>query len=158
MYHPACKVEFQPFTRSYSQLTFFNFFYKNHIMRTRLMYHAACKVQFQPFTRLYSQLTFFPFYKIILRWLLPFCLSTTGRVLVSLLNVGSSCVLPFTFCVPCKCWVEMSPPAVAGDTTHTSWLLFWLYSGCCFYHLLVDRLEPHVARAPVFLPASKPIL
>ena len=25
MYHAACKVEFQPFTRSYSQLTFFNF-------------------------------------------------------------------------------------------------------------------------------------
>ena len=24
MYHAACKVEFQPFTRSYSQLTFFN--------------------------------------------------------------------------------------------------------------------------------------
>ena len=26
MYHAACKVEFQPFTRSYSQLTFFNFY------------------------------------------------------------------------------------------------------------------------------------
>ena len=26
MYHAACKVEFQPFKRSYSQLTFFNFF------------------------------------------------------------------------------------------------------------------------------------
>ena len=25
MYHAACKVEFQPFTRSYSQLTFSNF-------------------------------------------------------------------------------------------------------------------------------------
>ena len=25
MYHAACKVEFQPFTWSYSQLTFFNF-------------------------------------------------------------------------------------------------------------------------------------
>ena len=25
MYHAACKVEFQPFTRWYSQLTFFNF-------------------------------------------------------------------------------------------------------------------------------------
>ena len=25
MYHAACKVEFQPFNRSYSQLTFFNF-------------------------------------------------------------------------------------------------------------------------------------
>ena len=24
MYHTACKVEFQPFTRSYSQLTIFN--------------------------------------------------------------------------------------------------------------------------------------
>ena len=29
MYHAACKVEFQPFTRSYSQLTFFNFFIKS---------------------------------------------------------------------------------------------------------------------------------
>ena len=28
MYHAACKVEFQPFNRSYSQLTFFNFFYQ----------------------------------------------------------------------------------------------------------------------------------
>ena len=28
MYHAACKVEFQPFTRSYSQLTFFNFYKK----------------------------------------------------------------------------------------------------------------------------------
>ena len=27
MYHAACKVEFQPFTRSYSQLTFFNFLF-----------------------------------------------------------------------------------------------------------------------------------
>ena len=26
MYHAACKVEFQPFKRSYSQLTFFNFY------------------------------------------------------------------------------------------------------------------------------------
>ena len=26
MYHAACKVEFQPFNRWYSQLTFFNFF------------------------------------------------------------------------------------------------------------------------------------
>ena len=25
MYHAACRVEFQPFKRSYSQLTFFNF-------------------------------------------------------------------------------------------------------------------------------------
>ena len=25
MYHAACKVEFQPFKRLYSQLTFFNF-------------------------------------------------------------------------------------------------------------------------------------
>ena len=25
MYHAACKVEVQPFKRSYSQLTFFNF-------------------------------------------------------------------------------------------------------------------------------------
>ena len=29
MYHPACKVEFQPFNRSYSQLTF-HFFNKIH--------------------------------------------------------------------------------------------------------------------------------
>ena len=29
MYHAACKVEFQPFKRSYSQPTFFNFFFKN---------------------------------------------------------------------------------------------------------------------------------
>ena len=28
MYHAACKVEFQPFNRSYSQLTFFIFFFK----------------------------------------------------------------------------------------------------------------------------------
>ena len=27
MYHAACKVEFQPFKRLYSQLTFFNFLY-----------------------------------------------------------------------------------------------------------------------------------
>ena len=27
MYHAACKVEFQPFKRSHSQLTFFNFLY-----------------------------------------------------------------------------------------------------------------------------------
>ena len=30
MYHAACKVEFQPFTRSYSQLTFFSTFYKKN--------------------------------------------------------------------------------------------------------------------------------
>ena len=32
MYHAACKVEFQPFQRSYSQLTFFNFL-QNIILR-----------------------------------------------------------------------------------------------------------------------------
>ena len=31
MYHAACKVEFQPFTKSYSQLTFFNFLYNGAI-------------------------------------------------------------------------------------------------------------------------------
>ena len=31
MYHAACKVEFQPFTRSYSQLTFFNFLLKKKL-------------------------------------------------------------------------------------------------------------------------------
>ena len=29
MYHAACKVEFWPFNRSYSQMTFFNFFIKS---------------------------------------------------------------------------------------------------------------------------------
>ena len=33
MYHAACKVEFQPFNRSYSQLTFFNFLYSYNIAR-----------------------------------------------------------------------------------------------------------------------------
>ena len=80
MYHAACKVEFQPFKRMYSQIkknieharTIFcvklsinnhivGLVHKNHIIRTRLMYHAACKVEFQPFKRLYSQLTFFNF-------------------------------------------------------------------------------------------------
>ena len=31
MYHAACKVEFQPFKRSYSQLTFFNFLYSSKL-------------------------------------------------------------------------------------------------------------------------------
>ena len=87
MYHAACKVEFQPFNRSYSQLTIFNFLQNRsddpgsiqgshrsisfirikHRTRANdnlckcLMYHAACKVEFQPFTRSYSQLTFFNF-------------------------------------------------------------------------------------------------
>ena len=30
MYHAACKVEFQPFKRLYSQLTFFNFLYNQY--------------------------------------------------------------------------------------------------------------------------------
>ena len=29
MYHAACKAEFQPFNRSYSQLAFFNFLQKH---------------------------------------------------------------------------------------------------------------------------------
>ena len=28
MYHATCEVEFQPFNRSYSRLTFFNFYKK----------------------------------------------------------------------------------------------------------------------------------
>ena len=72
MHHAACKVEFQLFNRSYSQLTFFNFFVKlsinNHTVRSiilyeRLIYHAACKVEFQPFKRSYSQLTFLDYDK-----------------------------------------------------------------------------------------------
>ena len=37
MYHAACKVEFQPFKRSYSQLTFFNLFQKLpvHLVRVK---------------------------------------------------------------------------------------------------------------------------
>ena len=35
MYHAACKVEFQPFKRLYSQLTFFNFLLK-------YIYMAVC--------------------------------------------------------------------------------------------------------------------
>ena len=34
MYHAVCKVESQPFKRSYSQLTFFNFFLKLSIINT----------------------------------------------------------------------------------------------------------------------------
>jgi len=33
MYHAACKVEFQPFKRSYSQLTFFNLKKKSQLLR-----------------------------------------------------------------------------------------------------------------------------
>ena len=33
LYHAACKVEFQPFTRSYSQLTLFNFIWKRWTSR-----------------------------------------------------------------------------------------------------------------------------
>ena len=29
----------------------------------------------------------------------------------------------------------MRPPAVAGEITHTSWLLFRFCSDCCSYHL-----------------------
>ena len=32
MYHAACKVEFEPFKRSYSQLTFFNFKKKRNLL------------------------------------------------------------------------------------------------------------------------------
>ena len=39
MYHAACKVEFQPFTRSYSQLTFFNFLYKSCRARPPALFH-----------------------------------------------------------------------------------------------------------------------
>ena len=34
MYHAACKVEFQPFNRLYSQLTFFNFLLKKKLHTT----------------------------------------------------------------------------------------------------------------------------
>ena len=37
MYHAACKVEFQPFYRLYSQLTFFNF-YKNFVQIELFVY------------------------------------------------------------------------------------------------------------------------
>ena len=43
MYHAACKVEFQPFTRSYSQLTFFNFLYAARVNRTIFHNHAVCE-------------------------------------------------------------------------------------------------------------------
>ena len=35
LYHAACKVEFQPFNRSYSQLTFTQFLYKMYTTRSR---------------------------------------------------------------------------------------------------------------------------
>ena len=37
-YHAACKVEFQPFKRSYSQLTFFNILQKLFIKAYRYNY------------------------------------------------------------------------------------------------------------------------
>ena len=36
MYHAACKVEFQPFARSYSQLTFFNFLIKKNCKKSKV--------------------------------------------------------------------------------------------------------------------------
>ena len=42
--HAACKVEFQPFNRSYSQLTFFNFLFKKIYSKqqyTGVVYHVA---------------------------------------------------------------------------------------------------------------------
>ena len=44
MYHAACKVEFQPFKRLYSQLTFFNFFIKKvaATMSRSLRGHENC--------------------------------------------------------------------------------------------------------------------
>ena len=36
MYHAACKVEFQPFTRSYSQLMFFNLFFLKKVEKRQL--------------------------------------------------------------------------------------------------------------------------
>ena len=38
MYHAACKVEFQPFTRSYSQLTFFFNFLLKHYVKYLVLY------------------------------------------------------------------------------------------------------------------------
>ena len=62
MYHAACKVEFQPFKRSYSQLTFFNFFSPQKPYYTNVSdVPRSCKVEFQPCKRSYSQLTFFSF-------------------------------------------------------------------------------------------------
>ena len=49
MYHAACKVEFQPFKRSYSQLTFFNFLW-NHLTRVTKSYLLALgTTQISPF-------------------------------------------------------------------------------------------------------------
>ena len=44
MYHAACKVEFQPFKRSYSQLTFFNF-YKTALQKRENTYNIARRKQ-----------------------------------------------------------------------------------------------------------------
>ena len=52
MFHVACKVEFQSFNRSYSQLTFFNFY---NILSFDLTAGA--------FYKMYSQLTFSIFIK-----------------------------------------------------------------------------------------------
>ena len=46
MYHTACRAEFQPFNRLYSQLTFFRFLY-NTIRRTSIsrIYYPTCSFQ-----------------------------------------------------------------------------------------------------------------
>ena len=41
MYHAACKVEFQPFKRSYSQLTFFNFLKIKNYRGVAFLSHGA---------------------------------------------------------------------------------------------------------------------
>ena len=52
MYHAACKVEFQPFKRSYSQLTFFNL--KKYIFTAGVLQYFYELISY----RSYSQLTF----------------------------------------------------------------------------------------------------
>ena len=43
MYHAACKVEFQSFKRSYSQLTFFNFLLTADVFQLFIIENVSCE-------------------------------------------------------------------------------------------------------------------
>ena len=51
MYHAACKVEFQPFKRLYSQLTFFNFLISLTYIYTRQIDNKILRLNTQDMMR-----------------------------------------------------------------------------------------------------------
>ena len=157
MYHAACKVEFQLFHRSYSQLTFFSFFNVSHVPRSLQSWVSTNSIR-----RTHSW-RFSCFYKKLIYWKTPAVSTTNGWLALNFLQAA--------WCVRRAHWARLYyVPFVIWClwSTSTIWLLMlnwarlyyvpfviWcLWSTSTIWLLMLSSTSFMVGRSRVFYTYS----